>query len=68
VVEIVPINAGSTLQVTAAFVVLATVAINRCVAPKKTEAVAGEMLTLTGGGSAADVVVDSPPPLPLRIP
>ena len=39
----------ATLQVTAVFEVLITVAVNCCVFPATTSAVVGEILTITGG-------------------
>ena len=48
-----------TLQATPVIEVLLTVALNCCVAPRKTLAVAGETLTLMGGGGGGEE-----PPLP----
>ncbi len=45
-----PPEIPSTLQVTAEFVVLPTVAVNDCVSPSKTEAEMGETLTVTARG------------------
>ena len=44
-------------QVTAVFVVPVTVAVNCCIAAVCSDAVAGLMLTVTGGGGAATVTV-----------
>jgi len=53
-----------TLQVTAVFVVFVTVAVNWRVAPRRTEAVEGETLTVTGGGGPGFGELLPPPPQP----
>jgi hypothetical protein len=56
-----------TLQFTAVLLELLTVGVNCCVAPSLTEAVDGEMLTLTagggGGGGGGPALPPAAPPL-----
>ncbi len=52
-----------TLQFTLVFVVLVTVAVKGCVAPRKTEAVAGETLTLIGCGGGPGLLPVTPQPV-----
>src|SRR5207302_1870687 len=53
--------AGLTAQVTAAFVAFATVAVNCCVPPPYTVAVAGPTDTVIGGNSVTAAVPTLPP-------
>ncbi len=72
-VEIVPTalfppGTPLTAQATAVLPVLLTVALNCCVAPKATDALAGDTLRLTGGAGGGGGDVDDavlPPPQPI---
>lgn len=58
-----PFGTPLTLQFTPVLVVPFTVAVNCCVAPRKTEAVDGETLTLMGGGGGLELLPLIPQPI-----
>jgi len=55
---IVPVPAGPIVHVTAVLLLFATVAVNCCVCPPFNVAVAGVMVTVTGGDSVTEDVAD----------